>query len=141
MEIKIATTQTEIFGLIQVRKEVFIKEQNVPVYLEMDDEDASAMHLIAINDDFVIGTCRLIFETDYIKLGRLAVLKEYRYQGIASELLNYAEVQAKLHNYSSIHLGAQVQAIDFYEKNGYYIISDIFLDADIPHKMMEKIIN
>jgi predicted GNAT family N-acyltransferase len=71
-----------------------------------------------------------------MQLGRMAVLKEYRGQGIGSALLEKAIVTAKLNQISSIHISAQCYAIDFYLKFGFEVTSDIYLDAEIPHRDM-----
>ena len=71
-----------------------------------------------------------------MQLGRMAVLKEYRGQGIGSALLEKAIVTAKLNQISSIHISAQFYAIDFYLKFGFEVMSDIYLDAEIPHRDM-----
>ena len=138
MEIKTAKTQDEFFGLIQLRKDVFVNEQSVDVNLEMDTYDLSALHFIAVEKEEVIATCRLILKEGYGKLGRMAVKKEHRSLHIGSKLLAYAEKQVLANNIFIIKLEAQTHAIDFYLANGYKITSSIFFDANIPHRMMEK---
>jgi len=138
MDIKLATTQAEFFALVQLRKDVFVNEQSVDVNLEMDKEDLTAWHFIAVENGEVIATCRLVVHHRQGKLGRFAVAAPYRHRAIGSQLINFVEEQAKSSGLTEIILGAQTHAIDFYLANGYSVCSDVFDDAGIPHKMMNK---
>jgi predicted GNAT family N-acyltransferase len=71
-----------------------------------------------------------------MQLGRMAVLKEYRGQGIGSALIEKAMTTAKLNQLSAIYISAQCHAIDFYKKFGFEVTSDIYLDAEILHRDM-----
>ena len=128
-----------IDGLSQlknIREKVFIQEQKVTPELEWDGMDENAMHFLVFKDEEAIGCARAVVIKNYMQLGRMAVLKEYRGQGIGSALLEKAIVTAKLNQISSIHISAQFYAIDFYLKFGFEVMSDIYLDAEIPHRDM-----
>ena len=72
-------------GIQQVRRKVFIEEQGIDPMLEWDEHDAMATFAIAVNaQDQVIGTARLL---NHGKIGRMAVLPEYRHQGVGTALL------------------------------------------------------
>ena len=138
MEIRVAQTQQDFFGLIHLRKDVFIREQNVDIDLEMDEEDRSALHLVALKNGRVIGTCRLVIHNDQAKLGRMAVAKDYRRQAVGSKLLLYAEEKARCLGVKKLLIGAQLQALAFYLRHAYKITSELYYDAGIAHKMLEK---
>ena len=89
-------------------------------------------------DGKVVATCRIMPTEKKAKLGRMAVLKEYRNQKIASSLIQYVESQRNDIGFQTLQLGAQLQAIPFYESCGFHCYGDIFLDANIEHRMMEK---
>jgi predicted GNAT family N-acyltransferase len=128
-----------IDGLSQlknIREKVFIQEQKVTPQLEWDGMDENAMHFLAFKDEEAIGCARAVVIKNYMQLGRMAVLKEYRGQGIGSALLEKAIVTAKLNQLSAIYISAQCHAIDFYKKFGFEVTSDIYLDAEIPHRDM-----
>jgi predicted GNAT family N-acyltransferase len=128
-----------IDGLSQlknIREKVFIQEQKVTPQLEWDGMDEKAMHFLVFNDKAAIGCARAIVIKDHMQLGRMAVLKEYRGQGIGSALLEKAMTIAKLNQLSAIYISAQCHAIDFYKKFGFEVKSDIYLDAEIPHRDM-----
>ena len=128
-----------IDGLSQlknIREKVFIQEQKVTPQLEWDGMDEKAIHFLVFNDKAAIGCARAIVIKDHMQLGRMAVLKEYRGQGIGGALIEKAMTIAKLNQLSAIYISAQCHAIDFYKKFGFEVTSDIYLDAEIPHRDM-----
>ncbi|MCX7191644.1 MAG: GNAT family N-acetyltransferase [Candidatus Methylopumilus sp.] len=122
--------------LKNIREKVFIQEQKVIPELEWDGMDEKAMHFLVFKDEEAIGCARAIVLKNYMQLGRMAVLKKYRGIGVGSALLEKAIVTAKLNQLSSIHISAQCNAIDFYVKFGFKVMSDIYLDAEILHRDM-----
>lgn len=125
-----------------IRKIVFVDEQHVDPEIEYDEYDSlnrdDVIHLIATIKGKPVGTLRLIKEGNKLTVGRVAVLKYHRNQGIGKKLMLYAEKYACNNGFESLSLGAQLTAIPFYEKSGYSAYGDIFLDADIEHRMMVK---
>lgn len=123
-------------ALISLRTEVFIVEQKVPVALEWDEDDATALHvLLRDNDDSPMGCARLLPSG---QIGRMAVLAQRRREGLGSMLLEAAEEVARKQQKDRVFLHAQVHALPFYIKHGYEITSDEFIDAGIPHRAMIK---
>jgi predicted GNAT family N-acyltransferase len=122
--------------LKNIREKVFIQEQKVTPELEWDGMDENAMHFLVFKDEEAIGCARAVVTKNYMQLGRMAVLKNYRGQGIGSALLEKAIVTAKLKQIPSIHISAQCCAIDFYLKFGFKVMSDIYLDTEILHRDM-----
>ena len=120
-----------------IRTNVFIKEQNVPEVEEWDDEDSSSLHIIAIKNGEAVATVRL---TQAGKIGRMAVLKAHRKQGIGSTVLIELIKEAKQRGLKEIKLWSQTHAQDFYKKHGFVVCGDEFLDAGIPHIEMRSII-
>ena len=135
--IRIADWAEEKELLSSVRRQVFIIEQQVPDELEWDEFDETATHIVASIDCKIIGTARL--KTDG-QIGRMAVLKPYRNQGIGSRLLQLVLTTAQDKQYPKVYLHAQVEAIPFYEKHGFTSEGDIFYEADIPHRGMFKML-
>jgi len=136
LKVEVVKWKDEYDSLIMIREKVFIEEQKVTSQLEWDGMDENAMHFLVFKDEEAIGCARAVVIKNYMQLGRMAVLKEYRGQGIGSALLEKAIVTAKLNQISSIHISAQCYAIDFYLKFGFKVMSDIYLDAEIPHRDM-----
>jgi predicted GNAT family N-acyltransferase len=120
--------------LRQVREPVFVAEQGVPLEMEWDDDDIMAHHLIVLdNRQRPIGTARLLGSG---QIGRMAVLPEWRGQGIGSALLERLLQQAKLAGLSKLFLHAQTEAEKFYTRAGFTPVGKIFQEADIPHRKM-----
>jgi predicted GNAT family N-acyltransferase len=117
--------------LREVRTIVFIDEQHVPIDLEWDDLDATAQHLLAVNDANEAIACARILNNGSI--GRMAILKVWRGLGVGSALLKRAIEIHQQHGTQNITLSAQMHAIKFYEKAGFEVISQPYLDANIQH--------
>ena len=145
--IKILKSKEELNLGFALRIEVFVKEQKVPMELELDEKDHSenTIHIGYFNDDKLIGVARLIdLDKDVIHIGRVVIDKEYRGQGIGRELIIGCEniAQQILKRKIIIELSAQIQAENFYKSLGYNRVNDkIYLDAGIEHVDMRKVIN
>ena len=123
--------------LKSIRRCVFIDEQQVPEELEWDKDDQTSCHiLVTDNNNLAIATGRLKANGH---IGRMAVLIQYRDQGIGSSVLNTLMERAKKDKISRLYLHAQLSAIDFYLKHGFTVYSETFMDAGIAHKSMQLI--
>jgi predicted GNAT family N-acyltransferase len=122
-----------------IRLEVFIKEQTIPVELEWDQDDEGAHHFGFISNEILIAYARVLIKQK-IHIGRMAVRKKFRRVGVGSFLLSNIIDHVDGWNYSKkIMLSAQYQAIPFYEKNLFQIRGDKYLDAGIIHYDMELV--
>ncbi len=119
-----------------IRMRVFVREQNVPSGIELDHDDHRAIHFLAIANGRAIGTARLVMLGKSAKIGRMAVLKSYRQEGIGSALLKRAIAAAKRRHARKIYLHAQVPVIGFYEKLGFRCVGPVFDEAGIAHRKM-----
>lgn len=122
--------------LADIRREVFIQEQGVPESLEWDGQDEESVHLLAIDQHGeAAGTVRLLPDGH---IGRMAVRKAWRGQGIGAALLTRILELAAAQGLSRVVLNAQTSAVGFYQKAGFVIQGNEFLDAGIPHYRMER---
>ena len=121
-----------------LRTVVFVEEQRVPLAEEIDGLDDQATHIVALDGEEVVATCRLLADGTTIKLGRMVVAKERRREGIASEMLRVADQQSKLLGGEQISLAAQTYAVALYEQDGYVAYGEPFPDAGIEHIWMSK---
>ena len=119
-----------------IRRRVFIEEQNVPEELELDDLDATAVHLLASRDGRPIGTARLLIDGETAKIGRVALLPEARGTGAGAALMRAALDELRARGVRTAKLGAQTYAIGFYEKLGFTAYGPENDDAGIPHRDM-----
>jgi predicted GNAT family N-acyltransferase len=132
------TTRAEMEAALAVRYEVFCVEQGVPRTEERDGRDHGALHLIAVQDGAVIGTCRLVFVGTTVQFSRLAVTKSARRMGVASELLKIADAETLAGGADRLVLHAQTYARSLYEQAGYIARGREFVEANIEHVAMEK---
>ncbi len=122
-----------------VRHTVFVGEQNVPVDLERDALDATAIHLLATVAGQPVGAARIVVKGDTGKIGRVCVLREQRGTGLGAALIREAlEILRDTPGVSRAALGAQIDALGFYEKLEFTAYGDVFDDAGIEHRMMER---
>ena len=117
-----------------IRMQVFIQEQQVPESEEWDRWDDFSVHCVAIVNGAAVGTARL---TRNCTIGRMAVLKNHRQQGIGSAMLKELIDEAKGRGMTQLSLNAQTQAQDFYTRHGFVVAGEEFLDVEIPHINMQ----
>lgn len=117
----------------QVRRSVFVKEQGVSEAIDFDGKDSSCAHLLLLFGDEAAGTLRIRKTDDGTKLERIAIMREYRKQGLGELLVRCALALAD----GPIYIHAQVRSEGFYQHLGF-VAEDptIFYEADIPHKTM-----
>ena len=139
IEVKIARSDRERADAYDVRKKVFVEEQGVPLSLEIDEFDNTAAHFIVYDEQRPTGAGRIReIEAGIAKVERVCVLKELRGKHLGNLIMLELEKYAKSVGMKKIVLNAQSYAVPFYEKLGYTVTSPEFMDADIPHRAMEK---
>lgn len=120
-----------------IRHKVFVLEQKVPIELELDEHDATAVHALALKDKVPVGTGRLLPDSH---IGRMAVLKPHRSIGVGKILLAALVEEAVRRGDSQVALAAQWHARGFYESLGFEPEGELFMDAGIPHVLMRKLL-
>lgn len=137
LSFKIAENVDDKDICFKLRESVFIQEQNVPVDMERDEDDERATHFILFNDCTPIGVGRIVDNKSTAIVGRVGILSEFRGKGaglfLMMEIIGYCKQQG----FQKIILGAQEHALGFYEKLGFKICSDKYMDANIPHFKMQ----
>jgi predicted GNAT family N-acyltransferase len=119
--------------LTNIRHQVFVVEQGVPESEEVDDHDPTARHWIARDaGNRALGTARLVGN----KVGRMAVLREFRGHGVGGSLLRAIIEHAGREGLDTLVLGAQTHAAPFYQGAGFRVAGLQFIDAGIPHLPM-----
>lgn len=123
---------------VTLRHDVFCIEQGVPEWEELDGRDDEGIHLVAVTDGDLLGTCRLLHIGRTIQFSRLAVRADARRQGIATALLTLADEEARALGARRLVLHAQTYALQLYENAGYRVRGRVFVEAGIEHVAMEK---
>ena len=122
--------------LLRVRETVFVQEQQVPLEEERDALDPLCSHVLARDDaGQPIGTGRL---TPEHRIGRMAVLREWRGRGVGDALLVALLEQARLQRWPELTLNAQVSAESFYARHGFVPYGPRFHEAGIEHQAMRR---
>ncbi len=133
--VRVADWQKDNADIRRVRDAVFVAEQSVPPELEWDAEDIDAIHFLALEGDFAIGTARLLPDGE---IGRLSVLKDWRGMKVGEALLSAVINEAERRDLRQQKLSGQVQAVEFYERFGFTVVSEEFLEAGLPHVNMTR---
>lgn len=126
-----------------IRKAVFVDEQKFSEELEFDDIDANAWHLLLTDKDKPVGTGRMFPVKEgslrVYKVGRIAVMPEYRKSGAGRMIMEYLEKEASRMGVRRLLVCAQVQAKGFYNKCGYRRTLHLPVDDEgVPHVYMSK---
>jgi predicted GNAT family N-acyltransferase len=147
LELREACTEAERNAALAVRRVVFIEEQGVPEALEIDayDGDAAdnALQVVAYLGGSAVATGRLLLDGppgEYPHIGRVAVCQEWRRHGVGRAVMLALQAAAAQRGFAGITLAAQLQAIGFYERLGYVVRGDVFLDAGIEHRWMDLVL-
>lgn len=126
----------------RIRTQVFIHEQHVSATEEWDGLDEQAIHFLScIASGEAIATARIVREfatgKEHYHIGRVAVMRDYRGEGIGHRLMEYLIAWCKTHNAAApIYLHAQTNRRKFYERLGFCAQGKEFMDAGIPHIYM-----
>ena len=125
LNIKFADNRLELETCLRIREKVFVEEQNIPLDIEMDDNNVDSVSICAIMNEKYVGTARYRVTSHGFKLERFAALAQFMFDN-----LNDGRI---------IYLHAQESVVDFYLSLGFKKINDRFFEAGIPHwKMVKK---
>jgi predicted GNAT family N-acyltransferase len=114
---------------------VFIEEQNIPECIELDGRDPNCFHVLALDTKGrPIGTARM---DGTGKIGRMAVLRDYRQQGIGRKMIKALMDYGRKNAITDFHVSSQVTAVGFYKKMGFEPSGEEFLEAAIKHINMK----
>ena len=121
-----------------LRREVFMVEQGVSLEDEFDGKDPDATHIVTVQDGEVVGVLRILWLPEHAKIGRFAVKKSLRDQGIGSRLFHTALSFIDRKGQDQVMLEAQIDRIGFYENFGFEAYGEEYLDAGILHRAMKN---
>jgi predicted GNAT family N-acyltransferase len=141
MYAKRITIDKELKVAFAIRKEIFVKEQGVPLedeFDQFDTLDGICEHILVHYNEQPVGTGRIRFINGVGKLERICILEPYRKFGLGKIIIKALEEIAEEKGASQVKLHGQTQAEGFYKKLGYLTSSDIFMEDGIPHILMLK---
>lgn len=141
MNVKRVTNEEDLTVAFAIRKEVFVKEQGVPLEDEFDQFDTLnglCEHILVHYNEQPVGTGRIRFIDGVGKLERICILEPYRKFGLGKIIIKALEEIAEEQEASQVKLHGQTQAEGFYKKLGFHTSSPIFMEDGIPHILMLK---
>jgi predicted GNAT family N-acyltransferase len=139
LRVEVVSWTTAAAALRAIRTEVFVLEQQVPQALEWDGLDDAALHVLAHAGDEAVGTGRFLLEGAQPRvgrIGRMAVRKAWRGQGVGGAVLVKLIELARAHDCRELYLHAQTPALDFYARHGFVAEGAPFMEAQIAHRGM-----
>lgn len=130
-------TTDELYQILKLRVNVFVVEQCCP-YPELDDCDQKAVHVWLEDEDGIEACLRILdrnIKSEWVTIGRVIAVK--RRAGLGTRILQAGiRVAKECFEAESVYLEAQTYARAFYEKQGFRVISEEFLEDEIAHVKM-----
>lgn len=128
---------SELYEILRVRAEVFVVEQTC-VYQDLDGKDQESLHLFYEEDGKILAYLRIFMKSEEEKLAQIGrVLTIVRGTGLGGKLLRDGLHAAKEDLAArEVYIEAQCYAVGYYEKAGFRITSEEFLEDGIPHVEM-----
>lgn len=124
----------ELYEILKLRSDIFVVEQNC-VYLDLDDKDQEAKHLyLKVNDEIVAYLRILNKGVSYKEASLGRVITKYRGLGYGKLLVDKGIEIAD----EDLMIGAQEYAVPFYEKCGFKVVSEHYLEDGIYHVKMYR---
>ena len=131
IKVELATSEELYQGAMAVRKQVFVKEQQIPSRQEFDGNDHCAAHVVAYIQKrhriLPIGTMRIRFFSDFVKFERMAVTKNFRKTGVSEDIMLYGMRYAAEKGYRQVYGMCKKELLPRWQQCGYQEI------ADAPH--------
>jgi predicted GNAT family N-acyltransferase len=137
--VRVARDRDEIAAALVLREQVFCAEQGVALEADRDGLDDQAIHVMALDDGALVGTCRVVLEDPGVaRFGRLCVRRDARGRGLARALLAEAEREATAVGARRMVLHAQTSALSLYRCAGYQAEGEPFDEEGIEHLRMAR---
>lgn len=130
-------TTIELYEILKARSKIFVVDQKC-VYQDLDNIDYRSLHIFFKEGDNVLAYMRAFekkTEAGVVQAGRVLTIKHGI--GMGGKLLKEGIIQIKEKmNPRQIYIEAQCYATGYYEREGFKICSDEFLEEGIPHVQM-----
>jgi predicted GNAT family N-acyltransferase len=141
--VRFASTAQDLDAGYALRRDVFETEQNIPRPLDRDPYDYSADHVVVFDEKGrCVGTGRIVrIDARTAQVGRMAVAKDVRKNGVGALVLEALERMAAMRGLSDVLVASQLPAESFYRNRGFVRQGEPFLDQGVPHVTMKKTIS
>ena len=125
-------------NIMQLRRNVFINEQNISEDEEFKNDEGEHFHLSLNIDSRLVGYARMKISQKRAEVSRVVVPIDLRCKGYGRDLMVWCEKEALSKGCILIQLNSQKNAINFYKKVGYKTVGRFFKESGIKHKKMVK---
>ena len=142
MAVKIIDYGTrEYKQMVDLRYQILRRPLGLSFTQEELEQEKSNIHIGCFDDDKLEGCCMLVpIDKSLVQLRQMAVISGLQGKGIGKVLMQFAENISRDLGYKKIMMHARKTAVGFYEKSGYAVAGDEFLEVTIPHYAMEKML-
>ncbi len=127
---------TDLSAALAIRLAVFVEEQGVDPREEVDGQDGDCLHWLATDAEGPVATLRVRRDGQGAKVQRVAVLRRARGTGVGAALMRHVMAELVAQGVRRFALGAQLDAIGFYERLGFAAHGPVYDDAGIAHRAM-----
>jgi predicted GNAT family N-acyltransferase len=130
---------TEYRQMVKLRDDILRKPLGLSLSSDELESEKDNMLIGAFEDEDMLGCCMLVEEDPQtVRLRQMAVLNDLQGKGIGRALMNFAENLARDRGYKMLSMHARKNVVGFYEKMGYKVKGDEFVEVTIPHVVMVK---
>lgn len=127
--------------MVALRDEILRRPLGLTFNPDDLEPDKTDILIGAFDDGRILGCCILRDEgIGNIRLRQMAVKNNQQGKGVGQQIMRFAETVARDKGFKKLTMHARDTAIGFYEKQGYKVIGDGFLEVTIPHHKMEKLL-
>jgi len=124
--------------MVSLRDDILRKPLGLTFSKEELEKEKDHLLIAAYEDEQILGCCMLVEEGKTVRLRQMAVLNDLQGKGIGRALMDFAENLSRDRGYKKITMHARKDALGFYQKLGYIVEGNEFLELNIPHYKMEK---
>lgn len=125
IDIKIVTTDEEYAQAMELRRQVFVREHNIPEELEFDGNDHSSTHVMALSKGTPVGVMRIRYFNGFVKFERMCVLPEYRKRDISEQIMRRAMEFSAQKGYDKVYAVCKKELLNRWQRDGFAKIEGV----------------
>ena len=137
--IEFDTESTEYRQALELRQKILRAPLGLDIYKEDLSLEKEQLHFGLLNKDLLIACVTVIPESaDLAKVRQMAVSDDFQGKGLGALLFENCLKTLGQKGFNTVILNARKSAVGFYEKFGFTICSEEFIEVTIPHVKMKK---
>jgi len=125
--------------MVQLRSQILRKPLGLVFSKEELEKEKEDILIAAFDDDVMLGCCILsCLDTNTLRLRQMVVSDTLQGKGIGASIISFAENLARDRGFKKMSMHARNNVMGYYEKFGYKIKGEEFIEVNLPHHIMEK---